>query len=125
MACAERFLCGNLDTNFEKCMQAIDCKMNKHMKDDTTPDATDKIALFCQQMIPHHVNAINMAKILLKTVPAQQVSAAMEEDGLTDILYSIIATQGYQVHKFRNYLGANAPGPASKAWDSKWSCLFW
>merc|ERR1719321_2600218 len=87
--------CGLLDSNFEKCMQAIDCKMNKHMKEDTSPDPTNKLALFCQQMIPHHINAISMAKILLKTVSASDITAAMEEDGLTDIVYSIIAVQGY------------------------------
>jgi len=106
MACSERFLCGTLDSDFEKCMQAIDCKMNKHMKEDTSPDPTNKLALFCQQMIPHHINAISMAKILLKTVSASLITAAMEEDGLTDILYSIIAVQGYQVHVFRNYLAS-------------------
>jgi hypothetical protein len=87
-------------------MQAIDCKMKKHMKEDTSPDPTNKLALFCQQMIPHHINAISMAKILLKTVSASLITAAMEEDGLTDILYSIIAVQGYQVHVFRNYLAS-------------------
>merc|ERR1719159_463413 len=106
MACSERFLCGTLDSDFEKCMQAIDCKMNKHMKEDTSPDPTNKLALFCQQMIPHHINAISMAKILLKTVSPGLITAAMEEDGLTDILYSIIAVQGYQVHVFRNYLAS-------------------
>merc|ERR1719428_2056655 len=106
MACSERFLCGTLGSNFEKCMQAIDCKMNKHMKEDTSADTTNKIALFCQQMIPHHINAISMAKILLKTVGASTITTAMEDDGLTDLLYSIIAVQGHQVHVFRNYLAS-------------------
>jgi hypothetical protein len=58
-----------------------------------------------QQMIPHHKNAINMAKLLLKQVPAADITAAMEEDKLTNILYDIISVQSYQVHQFRNYLG--------------------
>jgi hypothetical protein len=125
MACSERFLCGTLDSDFEKCMQAIDCKMNKHMKEDTSPDPTNKLALFCQQMIPHHINAISMAKIVLKTVTASAITAAMDEGDLTDILYSIIAVQGYQVHKFRNYLGANGfyPEAVSKACFSERSSL--
>uniref|UniRef100_A0A7S2KR53 Uncharacterized protein n=1 Tax=Zooxanthella nutricula TaxID=1333877 RepID=A0A7S2KR53_9DINO len=31
-ACAERFLCGALDTTFEQCLQAMDCKMNREMQ---------------------------------------------------------------------------------------------
>merc|ERR1712216_591570 len=59
-----------------------------------------------QQMIPHHQNAVDMSKLLLKQVPAADISAAMDEDGLTDILNSIIVEQGYQVHQFRNYIKA-------------------
>jgi uncharacterized protein (DUF305 family)/plastocyanin len=104
-ACAERFLCGTLDTDFEKCMQAIDCKMNKDMKSYTKADQEDKVAIFMEQMIPHHANAVNMAKILLKHVPAEKITAAIDEDGLTHILHDIIAQQNYQIHQFRNYLG--------------------
>merc|ERR1719161_1936042 len=105
MACSERFLCGTLDTDFEKCMQAIDCKMNRDMKSYTKADQEDKVAIFMEQMIPHHENAVNMAKILLKHVPAAKITAAIDEDGLTHILHDIIAQQNYQIHQFRNYLG--------------------
>jgi hypothetical protein len=104
-ACQERFICGSLDTNFEKCMQAIDCKMKQDMLHRTTADHTDKVAVFMQQMIPHHENAVNMAKILLKEASASDITNAMDEDGLTDILFSIINVQNYQIHQFRNYLG--------------------
>jgi uncharacterized protein (DUF305 family)/plastocyanin len=106
-ACAERFLCGTLDTDFEKCMQAIDCKMNKDMKSHTRPfDSNNAVEVFMEQMIPHHENAVNMAKILLKHVPADKITAAIDEDGFTHILNDIIAQQTYQIHQFRNYLGA-------------------
>merc|ERR1719161_1932092 len=111
-ACSERFLCGALDTDFEKCMQAIDCKMNKDMKSQTKADRTDKVATFMQQMIPHHQNAVNMAKILLKSVSPQKISEAIGEDGLTHMLHTIIAAQNYQIHQFRGYLGT---GPADVA----------
>jgi uncharacterized protein (DUF305 family)/plastocyanin len=104
-ACAERFLCGTLDTDFEKCMQAIDCKMNQDMKSYTKADQEDKVAIFMEQMIPHHENAVNMAKILLKHVPADKITSAIDEDGLTHILNDIVAQQNYQIHQFRNYLG--------------------
>merc|ERR1719316_2235743 len=106
MACSERFLCGTLDSDFEKCMQAIDCKMNKDVKAYTKADQQDKVAIFMEQMIPHHENAVNMAKILLKHVSAAAITAAIDEDGLTHILNDIIAQQNYQIHQFRNYLGA-------------------
>jgi len=103
-ACNERFLCGALDTAFERCMQAIDCMMNREMTTLTSPDSASKVATFMQQMIPHHENAINSARIVLKQVPMADINAAMEDGGLTDILYGIINTQSYQIHKFRNYL---------------------
>jgi len=80
--------------------------MNTEMKSETTGDHSDRIAVFMQQMIPHHQNAVDMSKLLLKQVPAADISAAMDEDGLTDILNSIIVEQGYQVHQFRNYIKA-------------------
>merc|ERR1719428_685556 len=66
------------------------------MKSYTKADQEDKVAIFIEQMIPHHENAVNMAKI----------TAAIDEDGLTHILNDIIAQQNYQIHQFRNYLGA-------------------
>jgi len=74
--------------------------MNYEMYSESTPDETDKVVLFMQQMIPHHANAVNMAKFLLKQGNAE----AQEVDDLKDILYDIINTQNYQIHQFRNYL---------------------
>jgi len=107
-ACQERFVCGSLDTNFENCLQAIDCKMKVEMKSETSADHQDKVAVFMQQMIPHHQNAVNMARILLKLVPAASIAAAMEDDGFADILHRIVNEQNYQIHQFRNYLGSSA-----------------
>lgn len=101
-ACSERYICGNLDTNFEKCMQAIDCKMNKDMHSATTADSTNKAAIFMQQMIPHHVNAVNMARIVLKQVPEAELK---KTEGLINIMNGIVNTQNYEIHYFRGYLG--------------------
>jgi hypothetical protein len=102
MACKERYICGTLDTNYEKCLDAMNCAMKTEMHAQTSPDHTDKIAVFMQQMIPHHKNAINMAKLLLKHETPANIAAV---DGLINILYDIINVQSYQVHQFRNYLG--------------------
>jgi uncharacterized protein (DUF305 family)/YHS domain-containing protein len=104
-ACKERFLCGTLDSNFEKCMQAIDCKMKTEMMKYTSADHANNVAVFMQQMIPHHDNAVNMAKIILRQVTASDIDAAIAEKAFTDMLNSIINVQSYQVHQFRNYLG--------------------
>jgi hypothetical protein len=126
-ACSERYICGDLDTDFEKCLDAMNCEMKTNMHRHTTADHSDKIAVFMQQMIPHHKNAINMAKSLLKQADAADIYAAYddpddpdddEDDKLTNILYDIISVQSYQVHQFRNYLGAldllpSDPNPGS------------
>merc|ERR1711935_134011 len=69
----------------------------------STPDHLSPVVTFMEQMIPHHLNAVNMAKLLLKTDP-DSVAAT---DGLEDILWDIVNVQNYQVHQFRNYLEAN------------------
>jgi uncharacterized protein (DUF305 family)/plastocyanin len=104
--CNEAYLCGNLDTTWEKCMQAIDCKMATKMKSMTVADSTDLVATFCQQMIPHHLNAVNMAKVLMTQVTEPEIESAMDDGELTNILYGIINVQNFQVHQFRNYLGS-------------------
>ena len=75
--------------------------MNVDMKAETTCNYHNKAAVFMQQMIPHHANAVSMAKLLLKT---EAVAVAGVED-LEDVLHSIINIQNYQIHQFRNYLG--------------------
>jgi uncharacterized protein (DUF305 family) len=109
-ACSERFVCGNLDTEFEKCLQAIDCKMNLDMKSQTTANHADKVAIFMEQMIPHHLNAVYMSKLLLNQVSESDINAAMDDGELHDILREIIVVQTYQIHQFRNYLQASQGG---------------
>ena len=105
MACSGSFLCGDLDTNprFGQCLQGVDCAMNKGMFGESTPDHASPVVTFMEQMIPHHLNAVNMAKLLLKT----DLDSVAATDGLEDILWDIINVQNYQVHQFRNYLEAN------------------
>ena len=85
-------------------MHAIDCQMHYEMYSETSVDGSDKIATFMQQMIPHHVNAVNMAKLLLTQATEEEIAAV---DDLNAILLDIINTQNFQIHQFRNYLGGN------------------
>lgn len=102
--CNIEFFAGSKDTDFESCLQAIDCQMHYEMYSETSADGSDKIATFMQQMIPHHVNAVNMAKLLLKQATEEEIDAV---DDLEAILLDIINTQNFQIHQFRNYLGGN------------------
>ena len=133
MACSGSFLCGDLDTGvtkprFGQCLQGVDCAMNAGMFGESTPDHHSPLVTFMEQMIPHHLNAINMAKLLLKS----DCAAVRATDGLEDILWQIINVQNFQVHTFRNYLqakmgntgvGAIPPGGACDQQDTT-GCFF-
>ena len=57
------FLCEPKNDAFSVCMQSLDCKMAKEMR---VRESANPIVTFMRQMIPHHQNAVNMAKTLLK-----------------------------------------------------------
>merc|ERR1711924_527709 len=61
-------------TPFSQCMEAIDCKMNYEMR--VQEKEANKLAVFMEQMIPHHWNAILMSRIALKQ--------ATDADGFDD-----------------------------------------
>ncbi|KAL3893150.1 MAG: hypothetical protein SGPRY_014428 [Prymnesium sp.] len=88
--------------------EAINCKMKKDMKGDAiplalqNPAAGGKLALFSQQMIGHHENAVNMAKTVIKFATPESITNALDEDGMWDILYGIINTQNFQVLNLRD-----------------------
>ena len=70
-------------------------------------------------MVPHHNNAVNMAKILLK----MDVLDPEDEDdaGMIDMLWAIINAQNYQNHNMEAYLDAKglpAIGEAQCSGDS-------
>jgi len=100
MACDMQFFGGTHDTDFETCLQSIDCQMYKEMMHETSIDEESNVVTFMQQMIPHHENAVNMAKLLLKT----DMDAVDGVEDLEGILFGIINVQNFQVHQFRNYL---------------------
>eukprot|EP01052_Picozoa_sp_SAG31_P004229 SAG31_NODE_173_length_21354_cov_16.826112_22_plen_664_part_00 len=103
-------LCGDGASDgsrFSRCLAAINCKMMQEMRVRATQPGVDQtMALFMQQMIPHHANAVNMAKILMKEVDDSQLNAPsveMEEKMVT-MLYSIVNSQNYQIHQMEAYL---------------------
>jgi len=103
--CDDLFVCTDGDESraqkdFGECLYAMDCHMNYHMK--TILNEESPVATFMHQMIPHHQNAVNMAKALLKTGALDAESEADAE--VIDILWGIINIQNKQNHVFEQYL---------------------
>lgn len=107
--CPSRFVCGAERVGgdyakFAGCIDAMNCHMMAGMT--TGSSAGSEVALFIHQMIPHHQNAVNMAKALLKTgmlscddiTDDENADCAMEA-----ILRDIINTQNFQIQGMRAY----------------------
>lgn len=124
--CPHAFVCETGKSKFAFCLEAINCHMFNGM---TTNAKYDERALFLHQMIPHHQNAVNMAKSLLYT-DSQELEylfcpsfredhASMEEEGekvveddplshipciMVDLLRSMISSQNSQIQTMRQLL---------------------
>jgi uncharacterized protein (DUF305 family) len=105
------FLCsdGDLDT-FHQCIEAVDCQMHMDMAVHV-PDGSSKFATFARQMIPHHANAVAMAKVLSKHMEAKDFPAAGTEDQDMDwakgLVRSIVNVQNFQIMQMSGWLDAN------------------
>ena len=80
--CPSRFVCFQGDEpqeirDFSRCIDAMNCHQLSGMT--TGIKAQSPAALFIHQMIPHHQNAVNMAKALLKTGTLQCDDLSVEE----------------------------------------------
>jgi hypothetical protein len=89
---------------FADCIDSMDCAMMAGMT--TSVSSSSEVALFIHQMIPHHQNAVNMAKALLKTNIL--TCASLDEDTsdctMEAILREIINGQNFQIQAMRGYL---------------------
>jgi len=75
----------------------------------TGSSAMSEDALFVHQMIPHHQNAVNMAKALLKTEKLECDDIRDQSNPecvLTELLYEIINNQNHQIQTMYDYLDA-------------------
>jgi uncharacterized protein (DUF305 family) len=108
--CPREFVCEENKSTFATCTDAIDCHMFNGM---TTNENYNEIALFLHQMIPHHQQAVNQAKSLLKTsllttgdYTCPKENLGSDEFGcvLTNLILSIINAQNAQVQTFRMLL---------------------
>ena len=114
--CPEHFVCnvpeGNADLKqYSGCIDSMNCHMLSGMT--TNVNAGSSTALFLHQMIPHHQNAVNMAKGLMKIDPPScpDLTDPDETDdcALESILREIINTQNAQIQVMRGLLESKFP----------------
>jgi len=100
--CLERFVCDVPEDNpelkqYADCIDAMDCHMMQGMTTDISSDSV--IALFIHQMVPHHQNAVNMAKATLKTnkLSCSDLSSDSDDCVMESILREIVNNQNFQI----------------------------
>lgn len=87
-------------TNFNECLHAMDCAMHTEMRVAAHHD--DPLTTFMHQMIPHHHNAVNMAKTVLKQVV---LDSNNDPDGeVANLLWSIVNEQNMQITMMEGWL---------------------
>jgi hypothetical protein len=120
--CPHRFVC-NVDevqdsaiSSFASCLESMNCHMFAGM---TTHATQGDVALFIHEMIPHHQNAVNMAKSLLAkwSQKCDDLSGADESDDcvMETILREIINGQNAQIQIMRQVL-------SDEGWDEFDDC---
>ena len=106
------FLCGDGgDDDYAMCLKAIDCQMHHDMAVSVPSTSTSKFATFIRQMIPHHRNAVAMAKVLTKHHTEKDYPAAGTEDQDMEwaegLARNIINVQNQQIQERSAWLESN------------------
>ncbi len=112
--CPRQFVCDVPEGNsglaqFSQCIDSMNCAMMAGMT-TTVKTAESEVALFIHQMIPHHQNAVNMAKALLLTNKLQCDDITDDENpdcAMEAILREIVNGQNAQIQTMRAILEAN------------------
>jgi uncharacterized protein (DUF305 family) len=119
----KEFLCGaGASDAYGECLQSIDCQMHHEMA-VSVADGASKFATFARQMIPHHQNAVAMAKVLQKFHTDADYPAAGTEDQDKDwaeaLVRNIINIQNFQIQQLQGWLDANPTlaGASSNCYD--------
>jgi hypothetical protein len=114
--CPSTFICGtetvsaqqNTDSmsleTYTDCLNSMNCAMFVGMSNGVS--ASSPVALFIHQMVPHHQNAVNMAKLLLKSGKLQcdDLTAETTDCVMEVILRSIINGQNMEIQQMRGVL---------------------
>ena len=109
--CPEAFVCDS-SSEFAGCLETMNCYMMVGM---TTGGNEGDVALFNHQMIPHHVNAVNMAKALLKTgsLSCSNLADTTDDCTLEGILWEIVNNQNYQIQQMFEVLSLGMDEPVN------------
>jgi len=107
--CPERFLCNVPDEGnqalkkYASCIESMDCHMVAGMTHEVPAGGSDEVSIFINQMIPHHQNAVNMAKALLKTgkLSCDDITEETDDCAMMGIVLSIINGQNFQIQAMR------------------------
>lgn len=109
--CPETFTCNKPEGyvgEFAGCLDSMNCAMAVGMT--TNVNQGSAIALFNHQMIPHHQNAVNMAKALLTTGELDSCEDITDEDdpicAMKVLCFEIINGQNFQIQVMRGVLDA-------------------
>jgi len=102
--CPKEFVCSEPSgvNAFAGCIDSMNCAMTAGMTTNASSDSAQ--ALFVHQMIPHHQNAVNMAKALLNSGELDECTDMTEETAactLKVICYEIITGQNHQIQSMR------------------------
>jgi len=106
--CPSEFVCNEPAgvSAFAGCVDSMNCAMTAGMTTNASSD--DARALFVHQMIPHHQNAVNMAKALLNSGSLSGCTDLATQESadctLKQICLEIITAQNHQIQSMR---GAN------------------
>jgi hypothetical protein len=109
--CPSKFVCNkpSIDTpvgRFADCLDSMNCAMTIGMT--TNVHSNSAIALFIHQMIPHHQNAVNMCKALMKSgdIECNGIGSNEEDEGciMRRLCYGIINNQNHEIQIMRGVL---------------------
>ena len=105
--CPSTFVCnaGPENQPFASCIDAMNCHMFAGMT--TGMSSQSNVALFIHQMIPHHQNAVNMAKALLMTGDITCEDLTDEEDPLCTMEVILRDIVNGQVGSFLELIGCS------------------
>jgi hypothetical protein len=107
------FVCvGDASSQYTECLEAVNCQMNYEMRVPVVSDSGEGVLVnFMHEMIPHHVNAVNMARFAMKF--ADDTPGYTDEDfDIPGMLLAIINSQNAQIQNMQNWLATYYPEPA-------------
>ncbi|KAL7522540.1 hypothetical protein ACHAWX_007261 [Stephanocyclus meneghinianus] len=105
--CPHKFVCdGDDGTNFAQCLDAMNCAMMVGMTTYVYDKYNGDVALFNHQMIPHHENAVNMAKALLHegVIRCPDITSDTDDCKMEGLLHEIVNNQNFQIQQMRGIL---------------------